>query len=1050
MSEESKMLSEPVEATPTLRVLTPCIRPRSENAPKRESRKVSFPEEESMLVTGYLEPANPWEYGKSENVSLDDVISTYKASCEKHGTSPIPQILEQLQKLDLDADRNECLNLKGELLCSIHCETLEEVLKRIQFKNINLEGTSLDDEGSVALFDMVEYYESATHLNISSNKNIGYSVKCVYVVAAALKLNSGLRELYLADNNLGVTDAIQLGGLLRSNFTLQLLDISNNNIQDTGLGHISDGLMEQTPSQSGSGLSILVLWNNHLTRNASKHFARAVRIDLRDNCLKVAGLMALALSMKVNTSVTQLDLDSEPKKKEEKDINLEQYRNLVSEIRGYCSRNETAAREEEDTVVEGPTTGTPTRGRLMSATSRKISLTCETLLRTTAMPPQPIAPDGSLLTEPRRSSGRLRSPAPSPIPSPVSSPVPSPSRTRFQVSRVAESSPFLSAGQSGSPTSTSSSPITPPSLSSSPSRFFPSPSTSRFRVTLVEPSSSPTVTSPSGNITVGFNYRQNAAKSSKHEKPSLAAASSVQDVKKSAPEIVVTSIPMIQQTTTSQNVKITVKLEPDSDNLIIENESIPSAVSDTSEDREDREVQSIMDQDHLNDQKSWVTSSIQDSVTLLRRAGRGFTVEPEKESAHLPSSKPVEQSLVIQPTQVDSNISKDCISDIRNNVVHDSSSSNSVDGNAVQNVFEEKKDDTSQNSIKQSETVENNTKSAPPSQRSRKISWIAPANPEEPKSSLEKLLGLFHNPGSFFNKTHQQYKATTAIVNQRPVANSNTTFLLGSVANGDSGQMSSGSQGRSCSESEQSKDLTHNPVTEAKTSSKQSPVMLQKDRQTTNCENPIPDIINNNNKLEDLALGASTRACSEHVSDDGNKCISRHCEDENYNVPKSFEAVLETKVCDANGTKSPSQAVNVRSFQPPSESEGAKETFANKCDSKCNQSSKQESEGCVLVEDISAGIKAMSLSDESNADKSHMSVEQSWSQSCESSYVRGSATTVRLVGGASGFDFPPVDSEKEEASGLPLPELCGVYVTFFINIGWLNECCVHVRTTLNC
>lgn len=39
------------------------------------------------------------------------------------------------------------------------------------------------------------------------------------------------------------------------------------------------------------------------------------RIDLRDNCLKVAGLMALALSLKVNTSVTQLDLDSVPKKK---------------------------------------------------------------------------------------------------------------------------------------------------------------------------------------------------------------------------------------------------------------------------------------------------------------------------------------------------------------------------------------------------------------------------------------------------------------------------------------------------------------------------------------------------------------------------------------------------------------------------------------------------------------------------------------------------------------------------------------------------------------
>jgi protein phosphatase 1 regulatory subunit 37 len=39
------------------------------------------------------------------------------------------------------------------------------------------------------------------------------------------------------------------------------------------------------------------------------------RIDLRDNSLKVAGLMALALALKVNTSVTQLDLDDVPKKK---------------------------------------------------------------------------------------------------------------------------------------------------------------------------------------------------------------------------------------------------------------------------------------------------------------------------------------------------------------------------------------------------------------------------------------------------------------------------------------------------------------------------------------------------------------------------------------------------------------------------------------------------------------------------------------------------------------------------------------------------------------
>lgn len=64
MSEDSKMLPNSAEALPTLKATAPCLRSRSENQ-KRESRKVSFPEEESHLVTGYLEPANPWEYGES-------------------------------------------------------------------------------------------------------------------------------------------------------------------------------------------------------------------------------------------------------------------------------------------------------------------------------------------------------------------------------------------------------------------------------------------------------------------------------------------------------------------------------------------------------------------------------------------------------------------------------------------------------------------------------------------------------------------------------------------------------------------------------------------------------------------------------------------------------------------------------------------------------------------------------------------------------------------------------------------------------------------------
>lgn len=51
-----------------------------------------------------------------------------------------------IQKLDITENRCDTLCLNGEKLDPNHCESLEEILKRVQFKNINLEATSLDDE----------------------------------------------------------------------------------------------------------------------------------------------------------------------------------------------------------------------------------------------------------------------------------------------------------------------------------------------------------------------------------------------------------------------------------------------------------------------------------------------------------------------------------------------------------------------------------------------------------------------------------------------------------------------------------------------------------------------------------------------------------------------------------------------------------------------------------------------------------------------------------------------------------------------------------------
>lgn len=172
---------------------------------------------------------------------------------------------------------------------------------------------------------------------------------------------------------------------------------------------------------------------------------------------------------------------------------------LVEEIRCYCARNTKIIEKTEDIVEEMvkeealPQT-IERRPRAGSFATRKISLTCETLARSQAAPTA-IEPSQQLLMEPKRTGGRLRSPAPSPIPSPVASP--SPTRSRFQVSRVSESD----------------SPVTPPSSSSSPNVFFGG--NSRFKVTVVESSSPtiPTTVLTSNNVTVGFETPANLSAS---------------------------------------------------------------------------------------------------------------------------------------------------------------------------------------------------------------------------------------------------------------------------------------------------------------------------------------------------------------------------------------------------------------------------------------------------------------------------------------------------------------------------------------------------------
>lgn len=345
-------------------VESPAALEEAEDKHKPSGKRVTFPSDED-IVSGAVEPKDPWRH--AQNATVEEILSAYKLACQKLNCKPIVKVLKQIQELKDLTQRNECLDLKGEKLDYKSCEALEEILKRVQFKIIDLEQTNLDEDGASALFDMIEYYESATHLNISFNKHIGtrgwqaaahmmrktsslqyldarntplldhsapfvaralrisgslavlhlenagLSGRPLMLLATALKMNMNLRELYLADNKLnGLQDSAQLGNLLKFNYNIHILDLRNNHILDSGLAYICEGLKEQR-----KGLVTLVLWNNQLTHNGMGYLAAALpctqsleTLNLGHNSVGNEGVHKLKDGLIGNRSVLRLGLAS--------------------------------------------------------------------------------------------------------------------------------------------------------------------------------------------------------------------------------------------------------------------------------------------------------------------------------------------------------------------------------------------------------------------------------------------------------------------------------------------------------------------------------------------------------------------------------------------------------------------------------------------------------------------------------------------------------------------------------------------------------------------
>ncbi|XP_057199340.1 protein phosphatase 1 regulatory subunit 37 [Triplophysa rosa] len=328
-----------------------------------EEKRVSFPPDEEM-VSAFVESRD--ELREADSLTPTDIILAYIQSCEKHKVQPNPKALDQIKEITCVTDRARCLDLSGERLDYCSCESLEEILKSVQFDFISLRGAELEENGASSLLDMFLYYESATHLDVSSNSGMGFSGwlslshllkqsgclwrldacnmpmvdyaaqalskalltsrltvlhlentrlsgKPLFTLVGALKRNGALQELYLGENNFnGYQDSMQLGDLLKYNSTLKTLDLSNNSISDSGLEEICDGLRFQK-----TGLRTLTLSNNQITHHGMSHLQNVLpclktleTLNLGKNSLENRGIHTLKESLMINRSLLQLGLAS--------------------------------------------------------------------------------------------------------------------------------------------------------------------------------------------------------------------------------------------------------------------------------------------------------------------------------------------------------------------------------------------------------------------------------------------------------------------------------------------------------------------------------------------------------------------------------------------------------------------------------------------------------------------------------------------------------------------------------------------------------------------
>lgn len=190
------------------------------------SRRVHFPEDDSQLR--YVSYA-PEPLANHPLISLSIILQRYRSACQRLQIRPSNSLLDQISTMDDGRksykDRLDCLRIVHEKVDIKYVEALEEILSRCRFHTLDFDSTSIDESALGQLFDVIEYYESCTHINLSGCRSITF--QGYYALTKYLRKTNSLERLDMNSARFDENSVVSFTRSIRLSSTLYELHVES-------------------------------------------------------------------------------------------------------------------------------------------------------------------------------------------------------------------------------------------------------------------------------------------------------------------------------------------------------------------------------------------------------------------------------------------------------------------------------------------------------------------------------------------------------------------------------------------------------------------------------------------------------------------------------------------------------------------------------------------------------------------------------------------------------------------------------------------------------